>query len=290
MRLPLIMVLAALVLAGSSRAATGERLDRSRLVQTFNEPCTAPHLETRFKTNFISGTQAGYGSDGSRSLAPNHELEIYVDPAYPGQLNPDAKTGYTPPALGLQPFASGGGECSITARRSPPSILGEGAGFKGKYPYTSGLLSTQGRFAQLYGYFEITLRAPAVRGTWPAFWLLPTDGSWPPEADVVEILGHQPGVAYFTAHPGEPTHSSTAFDASKRPVTFGLLWTKTRLTWFENDREVASELTPAAMNKPMYVLVNMAVGGPGSWPGPPDAASVFPATLYFSNLRIFAVH
>lgn len=289
MRLTMSTVLAALLLAGSSRADTGARLDRSRFVQTFGEACREPRLETRFKTNLHSGTQTGYGSDGSRTLAPNHELELYVDPAYPGQLNPDPKTGYTPPPLGLQPFASAGGVCSITARRSPASILGDGAGFKGKYPYTSGLLTTEGRFAQTYGYFEITMRVPAVRGTWPAFWLLPTDGTWPPEADVVEILGHQPGTAYFTSHPGRPTHSAAGFDASRRPVTFGLLWTKTTLTWFENDREVASEPTPAGMDKPMYVLVNMAVGGPGSWPGPPDDAAAFPATLHFSNLRVFVL-
>ncbi len=284
-----VLLLSAPFVSTPAAAKTGDRLDRSHLVRTFEEACRAPGLEKRFKTQFTSGVQSGYGSDSSRTLSGNHEAQIYVDPAYQGRLNPDPKTGYVPPALGLQPFGAGRDVCAITASPAPASIRSGAAGFDGKYAYTSGLLTTEGRFSQTYGYFEITLRVPAVRGTWPAFWLLPVDRSWPPELDVVEILGHDPATAYFTVHPGAPGHPVRTADPSRRPVTYGVLWGPATTTWYVDDVEVYSQPTPAAMNKPMYLLVDLAVGGPGSWPGPPDAAGRFPATLRFNGLRAYRV-
>src|SRR3974390_1790101 len=35
---------------------------------------------------------------------------------------------------------------------------------------------------------------------WPAFWLLPDPLAWPPEIDVLEILGHEPKKVYMTHH------------------------------------------------------------------------------------------
>ena len=217
-----LLLLAAVPLA--AHAKTGDLLDRTHLVQTFGEPCTEPGLEGRYKTNFISGVQSGYGSGSSRSLSGNHEDQIYVDRNYAGQLNPDPSTNYRPPPLGLDPFTSALGVCGITASRAPDAILKGPAGFGGLYHYISGLLTTQGRFAQLYGVFQIRLLVPAVRATWPAFWLLPTDGSWPPELDGVEILGHAPGVIYLTLHPGQAAHVVQVDDASKTPLLITVRW------------------------------------------------------------------
>ncbi|HXI57713.1 MAG TPA: glycoside hydrolase family 16 protein, partial [Polyangia bacterium] len=52
----------------------------------------------------------------------------------------------------------------------------------------SGMLRS--RWTGEYGVFEIRMRVPAGRGLWPAFWLNPQDGSWPPEIDVVEIVNN----------------------------------------------------------------------------------------------------
>jgi beta-glucanase (GH16 family) len=37
----------------------------------------------------------------------------------------------------------------------------------------------------------------------------------------------------------------------------------------------------------MYILVNLAVGGPGSWPGPPDATTPFPAVMQVDYVRAY---
>src|SRR5437016_3236373 len=66
--------------------------------------------------------------------------------------------------------------------------------------FTSGMMTTYGKFSQQYGRFEIRCRIPKGKGIWPAFWLLPDPLVWPPEIDVLEILGHEPGKIYMTHH------------------------------------------------------------------------------------------
>lgn len=55
-------------------------------------------------------------------------------------------------------------------------------------PFVSGEVTTRGLFAQTYGHFEMMAKMPQANGLWPAFWLLPEAGGWPPEIDVVEYI------------------------------------------------------------------------------------------------------
>ena len=214
-----------------------------------------------WKTSFLSGSQTGANSWSSRTLAPNNEQEIYVDPNYAGN-------GTT--ALGLNPFSINNGVLTITASKTPTQDLAA----LNNYQYASGLLTTEKSFTQTYGYFEIRAELPAGQGVWPAFWMLPADGSWPPELDVMEQIGgssvfetsHYPtasGGATATAFSTYVPGNTTGFH------TYGVLWTPTTLSWYVDGVEVASAPTPADMNKPMYMLVNLAVGG--NWPGSPPS-------------------
>jgi beta-glucanase (GH16 family) len=55
------------------------------------------------------------------------------------------------------------------------------------------------------------------------------------------------------------------------------------------DRQpIAVAPTPTSMNSPMYMLINLAVGGVGSWPGPPDANTKFPAHYWLDYVRAYA--
>lgn len=75
--------------------------------------------------------------------------------------------------------------------------------------YRSGLITTQNLFTQRHGYFEMRAKLPAGRGLWPAFWLLPAGGGWPPEIDVMEVLGHEPDTLHTSVHWTQGGHKST---------------------------------------------------------------------------------
>jgi beta-glucanase (GH16 family) len=143
--------------------------------------------------------------------------------------------------------------------------------------YTSGLITTQESFAQLYGFFEMRAKSPAGRGFWPAFWLLPTDMTWPPEIDVLEVHGQAPDTIYTNVHSksggGNFKPHAVGVDTSRGFHTYAVSWRPDEIRWYFDGCEIARTATPADARKPMYIVACLAVGGPGSWPGPADGAS-----------------
>jgi beta-glucanase (GH16 family) len=160
---------------------------------------------------------------------------------------------------------------------------------EGGKPYTSAMIQSYGHFAQVYGWFEIRAKFPAGKGMWPAFWLLPETGAWPPEIDVLEILGHQPNVVYMTNHWVTGTHqqkgaSWTGPDFSQGFHTFAIDWEPGLIVWYVDgiERARSTSVVPA---EPMYLVANLAVGG--SWPGNPDAMTSFPASMDIDYIRVY---
>ncbi len=205
--------------------------------------------------NFATGDQNGPRAYTSRTLRNNDEKQLYVDPSFVG-------SGDAP--LGLNPFTVSGGVLDIKARATTKAEQPD----LWFYKYASGLLTTAYSFSQTYGYFEVSAKMPSGQGVWPAFWLLPTSFSSPPELDVVEQIGGD--TAYFTSHSNvNGVVGSTSFvpNISSQFHTYGVLWSTTGLTWYVDGGAVATAPTPADMNKPMYLLLNLAVGG--GFPGDP---------------------
>ncbi len=214
---------------------------------------------------------------GARTIKVNKELQYYVDP----------RQRRDHPALAsLTPFLLDEDGLVIRAHPIPIPDLK----FAENLPFASGLLTTYQRFSFTYGYVDICARVPKGKGLWPAFWLLPVDQTWPPEIDVMEVLGQNVSEYHATAHSragGKDVEFSNKIatpDLSDDFHVYAMRWTADEVVWYFDGRRVASAPTPADMHKPMYLLVNLAVGG---WAEPPDALTTFPADFHISRIRVF---
>ena len=58
------------------------------------------------------------------------------------------------------------------------------------------------------------------------------------------------------------------------------------MTWYVDGAETAQIATPADMNTPMYMLINLAVGG--DFPGWPDATTQFPSNFNIDYVHVYA--
>ena len=164
----------------------------------------------------------------------------------------------------------------------------------GGMPYTSGMVTSFESFSQQYGWFEIRARFPKGQGLWPAFWLLPATKEWPPEIDILEILGHETDKVYFSTHwtndvIGPENHQFKTGDwvgpdFSADFHTFAVEWQADLCVWYvdgvERYRSVAG-----IPDEPMYVIANLAVGG--DWPGMPDATTPFPSSMDIDYIRVY---
>jgi beta-glucanase (GH16 family) len=218
-----------------------------------------------WRTTYGDGTQQGLDR---RSLPTNGELELYVDQS----------------VLGLNPFTLRDGTLEITASPTPPELKPR----LNNYQYLSGIITTQPSFAQTYGYFEIRAKLPKGKGLWPAFWLLPADQTWPPEIDVLEVLGDNMNKLYTTEHHGKEQSNgrdTMVPDMSADFHTYAVDWRPDTITWYFDGRQVYRAPTPPDMHKPMFLIANLGVGG--YWPGVPDQSTQFPAKYVIDYIRAY---
>ena len=210
------------------------------------------------------------------TLPYNDESQYYV-------AGPDGAAGA---GNGLpNPFHVAGGALTISATPANPSIQGSLEG----QTYTSGMINTYHEFSQTYGYFEMRAQLPAAQGMWPAFWMLPVDGSWPPELDVMEMIGSEPNTLRNTVHSQvsgdwkvDDTHylneaNVTVSDMTSGFHTYGVDWEPDTITWYYDGQPTFQAATPADLNKPMYMIANLAVGG--AWAGDPDGMTSAQMTI-----------
>jgi beta-glucanase (GH16 family) len=161
----------------------------------------------------------------------------------------------------------------------------------GPNKYISGHVTTLGKFAQTYGRFEVRARLPKTKGIWPAHWMLPVRDAWPPEIDIMELLGHDPNTVYMTNHWGTSSADHywnskgyTGPDFSADFHTFAVEWDSEKIVWYVDGvmRYVSANGVP---HEPFYIILNTAVGG--DWPGNPDETTVFPQYHDIDYVRVY---
>ena len=186
----------------------------------------------------------------------------------------------------------------------------------GSQEYTSGRLDTDGKFAPVYGRFEIRAKLPSGKGLWPAHWLYPQERDWKmemimaeavatgkersipeerpwySEIDIMEFLGHETNILYGTIHycsfDGTKKSSSGTWkgtiDYSKDFHIYALEWEPDSIRWFI-DGHLIHTTSNGIPHKPHYLILNTAVGG--AWPGDPDSTTSFPQFHDIDYVRIF---
>ncbi|MDR3536968.1 MAG: glycoside hydrolase family 16 protein [Acetobacteraceae bacterium] len=192
-------------------------------------------------------------------------------------------------AGGYSPFSIAHDALVITADHTPAAMRPLiPAAFA--HDYISGAINSY-PFSQTYGYFELRGRPPKGQGLWPAFWLMPVDMSWPPEIDVMEVLGHEPNRIFTTVHSRKfATGTQIGFgtrtaDLSADDHLFGVDWGPERMRFYVDRRLVFTQPTPEDCRKPFYIIANLAVGGPTSWPRAPDQTTPFPAHFRIASIQ-----
>ena len=228
-------------------------------------------------TSFVSSPDGSAGwmtsfPGENRSLWSNHDGEWYSDSS-----------------VGVNPFSWKNGILTITAAPAGPGDAPDGL------PYTSGIITTYKSFSQLYGLFSIRAKLPAGQGMWPAFWLLPASNQYTSEIDVFEVLGQAPSVAYVSTHGAD---SSGNWSSNVQPIQtvdtsdgfhiYSVNWGPQTTAFSIDNKIVSTQATPASMNTPMFMIVNLAVGGEWSWPGLPDASTPMPSKMQIAWVRAYA--
>jgi hypothetical protein len=155
-----------------------------------------------------------------------------------------------------------------------------------------------------YGYGTVTARIkmPKGQGIWPAFWMVGADTDsigWPAsgEIDIVE-LPSTTTTLYSTLH--GPIAGTTATQQAQVISTLPDLSTDYHNYWvrhlpnaitFGIDNQTLGTLTPDDLgpgetwvyNRPMYLILNVAVGGP--WAGAPDSTTPSTAKMLVDSVR-----
>ena len=171
--------------------------------------------------------------------------------------------------------------------------------------YTSARMVTKGKADWSFGRVSIRAKLPKGRGTWPAGWMLGSNINtvgWPQcgEIDILEHVGYDPdtivGSLHSTAHNHVKGTQKTKRIFIKNPYTefhiYGCEWNSEKMVFLldgmpyltvPNEHKTEREWP---FNNPMFVLLNVAVGG--NWGGKKGIdESIFPVRMEVDYVRVF---
>jgi beta-glucanase (GH16 family) len=187
--------------------------------------------------------------------------------------------------------------------------------------WTSARLNTGNNLQSFsYGRLESSMSLPIGPGLWPAYWALGTNINsvgWPScgEIDFMENVpassGLGPTEIRSTIHGGlsstncycganglGQSYTFPANDPNGPDVTtfhaYGGIWSSNMVQFYVDDPtnvffvRTASDVPagqPWEFNHPFFLLLNLAVGGTGSWPGPPNNTTPNPAVMKVDYAR-----
>ena len=158
-----------------------------------------------------------------------------------------------------------------------------------------------------YGYFEARLKLPKGKGTWPAFWMMPSVWSgWPEggEIDIMEHVGCVPTEVSSSIHCKSYYHAIGTQKTAARKVagvmdefhTYALEWTPDYIKTYVDGKQLfyynpddysqGRNANTWPFNKPFELKLNLAWGG--DWGGMMGVdETCLPATYEIDYVRVF---
>lgn len=148
--------------------------------------------------------------------------------------------------------------------------------------YYTGVITTNGKYEQCYGYFEVRCKLPAARGMWSAFWMMNgqvehvdgfgDDGT---EVDVFESMYYKDhwwgdncvigGIHYDGYGADEKGDSIGKVFVKGDPYhefnTYGLEWSPEEYIFYLNGHECGRISTGGVSDNPEYLLLSCEVAG-----------------------------
>ena len=172
-------------------------------------------------------------------------------------------------------------------------------------PYKSGSITTKGHKNFFHGRLEVRAKVPGNKGAWPAIWLINDNPwGWPQcgEIDIMEHASQQHNHCHATIHWGRNGGNQDAM-VNKHPVVptltddfhvYWMEWDKATIRLGVDKQEIISLETekvtyPDGRNpfrKGGYLIINTAVGGPGTMTEAPDA-SQYPCQFQVDYVRYY---
>jgi len=171
--------------------------------------------------------------------------------------------------------------------------------------FTSASVITLGKQQWKYGRIEVLAKVPKGLGTWPAIWMLGKNREkikWPHcgEIDIMEYLGKDSTRVYGTVHysdslmkynlVGDTIVGATPYDGFH---IYAIDWNKDRIEFYYDDVKYhvfdlkdANKKQGNPFRRPFYLLINLALGHEGGWPGPLDE-SILPVQFLIDYVRIY---
>lgn len=193
----------------------------------------------------------------------------------------------------------------------------------GNAKYTSARIQSQGKGDFLYGRIEARARLPQGMGTWPAFWMLPSDpfayattcsddpnwqgsadcDAWPNsgEIDILEHVGYEMGHVHGTVHTKsyywavwqQRKGRIIVEDVDEAFHDYVLEWSPERIDIFLDDTLYFTYVNEGSgweawpFDKPFHLIVNMAVGGMWGRAGGGIDDSIFPQQFVVDYVRVY---